>query len=198
MRVSMLLLAWALGGSAWLTPAPSSAAAAPQAGDIQVPGEIQVPGDIQVPGEIRSPRGQWQLPRPIQEVVPADRPCEVHYVAAADALFEFASASLDADGERALAEVLAQIRQRAPGTVRVRGHTDAIGPSRANLALSAARAQAVGDWLLKRLGQPVDFEFEAVGEKEPLAPNRTASGDDDPLGRARNRRVEIILIRPNC
>lgn len=164
----------------------------------QQPGEIQKPREIQVPGEIQSPRGSWQVPKGFQAVESSDHPCELRYIATSDALFAFASADLNVDGETALALVLAEIRRRVPLTIVVRGHTDAIGSASANLALSERRAQAVGDWLIKRLGQHTELQIDAAGETQPVAPNQTASGEDDPSGRARNRRVEIILPLPGC
>ena len=81
------------------------------------------------------------------------------------------------------------------GAVLVVGHTDnqPLSP-RARLAnnteLSEARASAVVALLANRTGPITRFRSEGRGETEPLVLN------DSPANRARNRRVEIILINP--
>jgi outer membrane protein OmpA-like peptidoglycan-associated protein len=39
----------------------------------------------------------------------------------------------------------------------------------------------------------VQFSTQGLGEKKPVAPNTKPDGSDDPEGRQKNRRVEIIL-----
>jgi OmpA-OmpF porin, OOP family len=79
----------------------------------------------------------------------------------------------------------------AGGTiVEIHGHTDSAGNPQANLTLSEARAFAVQQWLQKR--SPVNFpegrvRVYAHGQQNPVAPNATEAG------RAKNRRVEVIL-----
>jgi OOP family OmpA-OmpF porin len=40
------------------------------------------------------------------------------------------------------------------------------------------------------------METRGLGESQPLAPNETASGADDPAARQLNRRVELVLLDP--
>ena len=77
-------------------------------------------------------------------------------------------------------------------TVQVSGHTDNIGAPSTNLALSKRRAEAVSGWL--QANAPSSFPKERVrtrayGDQQPVAANDSAEG------RARNRRVDIALIR---
>jgi OOP family OmpA-OmpF porin len=37
---------------------------------------------------------------------------------------------------------------------------------------------------------------KGFGEQYPMAPNKNADGSDNPLGRALNRRVSIIVEKP--
>jgi uncharacterized repeat protein (TIGR01451 family) len=77
--------------------------------------------------------------------------------------------------------------------IRVIGHTDNahIAPRsrklyRDNTALSRARAESVGRYLMEKLHLPLTkLELSGMGEKEPLADNRSEEG------KALNRRVEI-------
>lgn len=67
------------------------------------------------------------------------------------------------------------------------GHTDATGSADSNEQLAWARARAVRDALVARGIDPGRIAVEAYGERLPIADNATAEG------RARNRRVEIII-----
>jgi type VI secretion system protein ImpK len=82
---------------------------------------------------------------------------------------------------------------RVPGQVDVVGHTDntAIRTLRfpSNWELSVARADAVAGLLATRLS-PGRLRVEGRGESDPIASN------DTPEGRARNRRVEIVVYVP--
>lgn len=73
--------------------------------------------------------------------------------------------------------------------VQVDGHTDSMGSDAYNLDLGRRRAEAVYQWL-KRYG--VDqgrLRVKSYGETRPAADNTTE------LGRAKNRRVELTVIK---
>jgi len=72
--------------------------------------------------------------------------------------------------------------------LEIQGHTDATGPDGYNRFLGLQRAEAVRRHLH---GQGVALDRMATisyGEEAPLEPN------DTPDGRARNRRVEIVVL----
>ena len=79
----------------------------------------------------------------------------------------------------------------ASGTmVEVHGHTDNQGPVPTNMTLSEERAFAVKTWLEKM--SPANFpqgrvKVFAHGPTEPVESNASAAG------RAKNRRVEIVM-----
>lgn len=75
------------------------------------------------------------------------------------------------------------------GGLRVEGHTDDTGTRAANLALSQARADAVAAWLRERLRLPAGA-ISAVG----LGPDRPLSSNATAAGRARNRRIEVVVL----
>jgi type VI secretion system protein ImpK len=88
-----------------------------------------------------------------------------------------------------IAEAVAALEVRP--RVRVEGHTDNV-PMRSlrfasNYELSLARAEAVAQLLRPRLGGDYAIEVEGRGESAPLV------REDSTEGRARNRRVEIIV-----
>jgi outer membrane protein OmpA-like peptidoglycan-associated protein len=71
--------------------------------------------------------------------------------------------------------------------IRIEGHTDSSGSSNANLALSQKRAEAVRDALVASGVEASRITVVGLGSERPVAANDTAEG------RARNRRVDIIL-----
>lgn len=75
----------------------------------------------------------------------------------------------------------------ARGTVRIVGYTDSQGEDAANLALSRQRADAVKASLQSAGIAASRLSASGKGEADPLADNGTAAG------RARNRRVEIVV-----
>ena len=72
-------------------------------------------------------------------------------------------------------------------SVRVEAHTDSQGADAANLALSQQRADAVRQVLLAAGLSSARVKATGKGESDPLTSNGTAEG------RARNRRVEMIV-----
>lgn len=114
----------------------------------------------------------------------------------ADVFFAFDEAELTNTARDTLDELAGEIEQRADasGAMQVVGHSDSVGDPGYNEALSEQRAQAVADYLIDVLGLgDVDLRVEGRGEAEPVAPNETDDGEDNPDGRARNRRVELTF-----
>ena len=72
-------------------------------------------------------------------------------------------------------------------TVTIIGHTDNTGSDAINQPLSIDRAAHTRDYLTMRGVSPNRIVVDGRGEREPIARN------DDPSGRARNRRVEIYV-----
>ncbi|MEV5825829.1 OmpA family protein [Spirillospora sp. NPDC052242] len=109
-----------------------------------------------------------------------------------DVLFEFDKAALTAEARRHIAALAGRIRG-AGGTVEVSGHTDSRGETGYNRELSRQRADAVKAELARHLsGAGVEITAEGRGETDPVAPNEK-NGEDNPEGRAQNRRVEITF-----
>lgn len=101
--------------------------------------------------------------------------------------FAFDSAELDAQSRSALNAAVAVIKSHSAVKLDVVGYTDSTGPEAYNQKLSERRAQAAVDYLVSR---GVDAGMlRAVGRGEA---NPVASNDSDD-GRARNRRVELVV-----
>lgn len=113
---------------------------------------------------------------------------------ATDALFDFDKSTLTAVAETELGKAAELIRKSPPGAIQVIGHTDSKGDDAYNQKLSEARAKSVADWFGRQVGvRQREFEVSGKGETAPIAPNEMTSGTDNPAGRAKNRRVEVVL-----
>jgi type VI secretion system protein ImpK len=109
---------------------------------------------------------------------------------AGDGLFASGSAQISEDQVPTMLAV-GEALARVSGDVLVVGHTDDV-PSRSarypsNLVLSEARANAVLEILATRVATN-RLIAQGMGDARPVADNGTAQG------RARNRRVEILLV----
>lgn len=112
---------------------------------------------------------------------------------AAPVLFASGKAALSPVSAEVLGPV-AKVLSRLPNDIVIEGHTDSVpirsGDYATNWELSAARADAVVELLAKRYAIPQERMIAAAyGEYRPVADNATAAG------RARNRRIEIIVSR---
>ena len=114
----------------------------------------------------------------------------------ADILFDFDKADIRPNAAAALKQAADVIRNRAKGTVRIEGHTDSKGKPNYNKKLSERRSASVQKWLVNREGLAgIKFAIQGFGATIPVAPNVNLDGSDDPEGRQKNRRVEIVFGR---
>ena len=119
---------------------------------------------------------------------------EIRIELAADVLFDFDKADIRRDAGNALKQVGDIIKEKAKGGVRIEGHTDSKGSDAYNQKLSERRANSVRDWLVKNEGlKNVRFSTTGFGAKKPAVSNTKPNGSDDPEGRQKNRRVEIVI-----
>ncbi|MGY5449956.1 OmpA family protein [Agarivorans sp. MS3-6] len=104
-------------------------------------------------------------------------------------LFDTGKAEIKPDSAGELAD-LAQVLSDYPKLeIDIVGHTDNVGAKRDNRKLSAARAEAVMDYLIDEHGISQDrLNTIGRGQTQPVADNGTDKG------RALNRRVEITAL----
>jgi len=115
---------------------------------------------------------------------------------AADTLFDFDSATIAPAAADNLSRTAALVRDGGPGAVLVIGHTDGKGTDAYNDDLSLRRAQAIADWLKRDPAIAArTLTVEGHGKREPVLPDTLPDDSDNPDGRARNRRVEVIIPR---
>jgi len=109
-------------------------------------------------------------------------------VLSAETSFEFNSAQLKTSAFPELDKLLIEMKKYPTSRWRIKGHTDNVGSAEGNLKVSQMRAESVLNYFVSRGIPKGRFEVIGVGSREPIADNNT------PLGRAKNRRVEIIRI----
>lgn len=134
--------------------------------------------DVEVQREVVEPAPGGDAPRVLRNEVELS----------GEALFGFDSAVLSPAAQAELAGLVAVLRERRVGEVRIVGHTCDLGPAAYNQALSGRRAAAVRDWLVAQGVDAGGLVVEGLGEEAPRHPNDSADN------RARNRRVELSFV----
>jgi outer membrane protein OmpA-like peptidoglycan-associated protein len=171
-----------------------SAFAYPQSGQIQQP-----KGTWQTPGPIQQPRGTWQkpgdiqVPKGIQAIKQQDGRCSTKLVVGADALFEFNRWTLEPDAAQTLDALGPLIAKAGKHPARIEGFTDSIGSDSYNQMLSEKRAITVRGWLVNHGYVPEGTPIKGFGKNDPVAANTKPDGSDNPEGRQKNRRVEVVI-----
>ena len=72
---------------------------------------------------------------------------------------------------------------------KIEGHTDSTGSKALNKKLSQSRADAVKDYLASKGVNVANLTSTGFGPDNPISENKTA------VGRAKNRRVDVILVK---
>lgn len=117
------------------------------------------------------------------------QPAEQSVVATAEILFTFSAQEPRPDAADKLREIAALAAEQPDLMVRIDGYTDNRGWSLGNIELSRIRTLAVARALMGAGVELDRMNARAFGESRPVASNATAEG------RARNRRVEVSLMR---
>ena len=108
-----------------------------------------------------------------------------------DILFGTDSFAVRTDLRSDLNAVAGNLQAYPNSTIQIVGHTDSDGDAAYNQQLSERRANSVAD-VLYDAGIPFSrIQTFGRGESQPVASNL------DPAGKARNRRVEIVIL-PNA
>ncbi|MCS6797993.1 MAG: OmpA family protein [Myxococcota bacterium] len=89
-----------------------------------------------------------------------------------------------------LMEEIADVMIRNPNLrrIEIQGHTDNTGRPEHNMDLSQRRAESVRRWLIEHGVDGTRLEARGYGPTRPLVPNIT------PANRARNRRVQFVIL----
>ena len=99
--------------------------------------------------------------------------------------FDLDSDAIRDDSKAALDAIAGLARENPAWRFVIEGHTDATGTPEHNVALSERRAAAVKAWLVKAGIAAARLEPKGFGATKPVGSN------DNGIGRAQNRRVEL-------
>ena len=112
-------------------------------------------------------------------------------------LFAFDNAEVDAKARAQLQDIASLLAEPmlAGRRITVEGHADGVGSREYNRQLSEERARAVMAVLEAGGVAAARLSSRAYGKDRPLEPNRV-DGKDNPDGRARNRRVALVIENP--
>lgn len=98
---------------------------------------------------------------------------------------------IDPQDEALLNKIADAVAEFPDARLQVSGHTDALGDPSLNQSLSEARAATVAAFLSNAAHVPPDrIDTTGYGSSKPVANNDTAEN------RARNRRIDVLIINP--
>jgi outer membrane protein OmpA-like peptidoglycan-associated protein len=103
-------------------------------------------------------------------------------------LYDFDSDVVRTEAAKNLRNLAASLGKYPNTDLLIVGHTDAVGTSEYNQALSQRRATAAANFLTSEGVNPARLQAMGRGETEPLAANDTEGG------RQSNRRVEVAIF----
>ena len=151
-----------------------------------------------ISGSVRDVRGSVvDMGGKTQDLQVRETATEIRIDLAADVLFDFDQSNIKPKAGATLHSAADIIRSNdaAGRVVRIEGYTDSKGTVAYNERLSERRAESVKVWLSAKEGLSNEMVVHGYGAAHPVAPNTKPDGSDDPAGRQRNRRVEIVLLK---
>lgn len=113
---------------------------------------------------------------------------------AAESLFVFGSTTLSHTGENEIRQLIGSLKKENIKKVLITGHSDRIGKSEMNNALSLARADTVKKLLIEEGVPEAVIETRGVGASQPLVicPGKKTPAVVECL--AKNRRITINIL----
>lgn len=161
---------------AQLQPPPAPVAAAPEPKLEPAPAPAPAPVPLAAP----------EPPRPVIQRI----------TLASDVLFEFDKATLRESGKQKLDEIVASTKDARVEEVLAIGYADPIGSDQYNEKLSAARAEAVREYLVQKGVSPERIKSEGRGETRQFSAGNCAGLTGKKLIDCfePNRRVDVELL----
>ena len=167
-----------LGGSALPSAEPAECFGAKAA-------NATPPPPPQPPVKAKAP----ELPNTIEVI---ESTCEQRLRIGSEVLFDFDRYVVRPEARETL-DAIANVVSDKAKPVTIEGHTDSKGTDSYNQALSERRAQAVEAEIRQRIAPRIETIVHGLGESKAVAPNELPDGSDNPDGRQRNRRVEVVI-----
>ncbi len=140
---------------------------------------------VEAPAPAPAPAAAAPAPAP---AAPPPPPAATKVTYAADSLFDFDKSVVKAGGKVKLDDLASKVSGISLEVVIAVGHTDSVGSSGYNQALSIRRAEAVKAYLVSKGIESSRIYTEGKGLTQPVADNATRDG------RSKNRRVEVEVV----
>nr|WP_252730271.1 OmpA family protein [Lacinutrix sp. C3R15] len=106
-------------------------------------------------------------------------------------VFDFNSSELSKGAKSEIKSVYNLLTQNQGTKIIISGHTDNVGGSKFNQALSEKRAKSVTDYFISLGLEEGSISYFGYGNEKPIATNDTEDG------RNKNRRVEFKIVENN-
>ena len=182
-----------LGGSALPNVKAAECPADPATVVAQAPRVEAAPAPAPAPRvEVAPPPPVEAPPPPPKTVEVVTTKCEQRLRVGSELLFDFDKSAIRPEARPAI-EYVAQTVQRAGKPVLIEGHTNSKGGDAYNMRLSELRAFTVQSEITRQLDIALPMQSRGYGKSRPIADNQYPDGSDNPDGRQRNRRVEIVV-----
>ncbi|MEE6175033.1 channel-forming protein ArfA/OmpATb [Mycobacterium sp. 050134] len=133
------------------------------------------------------PAPQVALPQPPAAAQCADLQSALNAVTGGPITFGNDGFSLTPVDQQILVQVADKLKACPSAHAAINGYTDNSGTEAMNIPLSTQRGQTVADFLIAHGVAANQLIVKGLGSVNPVAPNDTADG------RARNRRVELVV-----
>ncbi len=109
-------------------------------------------------------------------------------------LFDYNKSTIKETSKAELDKVLEILYKIKPeNKIEISGYTDSIGEKQYNIALSKQRAESIAAYFVSKKIDRNKIIVIGYGDAKPIAPNKNPDGTDNPEGRAKNRRTEIVI-----
>ena len=108
--------------------------------------------------------------------------------------FDFGKSCLNKSCMEELDKAAELIKNAKPeNEIEIAGYADSKGMPEYNLALSKQRAEAVAQYLMTKKINKNKMKIVGYGDTKPIAADKNSDGTDNPSGREKNRRTEIVI-----
>jgi len=112
-------------------------------------------------------------------------------------LYEYRSAEISESAALELDKLVLILQKNKDIAVELSSHTDSKGSNNFNIELSQKRADKAVEYIVSKGIAKSRIVAKGYGESRPVAPNKLENGNDNPEGRAINRRTEFKVIQLN-
>ena len=158
----------------------------------EAPPPVVAPAPVVLAPVVKAEAPPVAAPAPRRNVEVIVSKCEERLRVGSDFLFDFDRAEVRWEAAPTLDEIAARL-----GAVKyaamIEGHTDGKGSDAYNQTLSERRAIAIRATLVARGLSTDRLNIRGYGKTRPVADNEMPDGSDNPDGRQKNRRVEVVL-----